>query len=195
MEEASWTGLGASSKQRSHSAVDVAGLRRGTKSLPVHKPQFSEAFPEETMREGADELTLRADEVGTQRAFINTEHIELERWGPPQVDVDWHAFCQAIYKGIEGKEWEELYYHYREMSQATGAERPKKPKALWAMKTVWDRVEEYYHPGRKEDILGRTKTRLDLCEEHLKDPIVALAKRWNAWTNPFSAGFRFVVCY
>ena len=27
-------------------------------------PQFSEAFPEAAIREGADELTLRADEVG-----------------------------------------------------------------------------------------------------------------------------------
>ena len=59
-----------------HSAVDVGGLRRGTVSVDVKKPQFSEAFPEAVIREGADELTLRADEVGTQRAFTNTKHIE-----------------------------------------------------------------------------------------------------------------------
>ena len=74
-----------------------------TRSLAVQKPKISEAFPEATIREGADELTLRADDVGTQRAFINTEHIEFERWGPPMVDADWRAFCQAIYKGSEGK--------------------------------------------------------------------------------------------
>ena len=68
--------------------------------------------------------TLRTDEVGTQRAFVNTKHIEFERWGPPLVDSDWHAFCQAIYKGIEEKEWEELYYHDRELSQAAA----KKPE-------------------------------------------------------------------
>ena len=62
-----------------HSAVDVGDLRRGTKSVSVKKPQFSEAFQEASIREGPDELTLRADEVGTQRAFINTEHIEFER--------------------------------------------------------------------------------------------------------------------
>ena len=73
---------------------------------------------------GADELTLRADEVGTQRAFINAGHIEFERWGPPLVDVDSHAFCQAIHKGIEGKELEELYFHFREMNLATGAKKP-----------------------------------------------------------------------
>ena len=37
------------------SAVDVGGLRRGTISLPVQKPQFSEAFPGAIIREGADE--------------------------------------------------------------------------------------------------------------------------------------------
>ena len=63
-------------------------------------------FQKRPSREGADDLTLRADEVGTQRAFINTEHIEFERWRPPLVDADWR--CQAIWKGIEGKEWEEL---------------------------------------------------------------------------------------
>ena len=68
------------------SAVDVGDLRRDTISVDVKKPQFSEAFPEAVIREGADELTLRADEVATQRAFINTKHIEFERWRPPLVD-------------------------------------------------------------------------------------------------------------
>ena len=78
----------------SHSAVDVGDLCRSTKSLPVKKKQqFSEVFPEATTREGAGELTVRGDEAGTQRAFINTEQIEFERWGPPLVDADWHAFC------------------------------------------------------------------------------------------------------
>ena len=79
--------------------MDVGHLHHGTRWLKVQKPQFSEAFLEATIREVPDELPLKADEVGTQRAFINTEHIEFERWGPPPVDADWHAFCQPIYKG------------------------------------------------------------------------------------------------
>ena len=76
--------------------MEVGDLRRGTKSLPVKKPQFSEAFPEATIREGADELTLRADEVGAQlRSFITTEHVEFEWCGPPLVDADWHAFLPS----------------------------------------------------------------------------------------------------
>ena len=143
-----------------HIAVDVGGLRRDTIPVRVKKPHFSEAFPEAVFREGADELTLRAGEVGTQRAFINTDHTEFERWGPPLVDTDCHAFCQTIYKGIEGDEWEELYYDHRELSQAAGAKKPcesQNAKALWAMKAAWDRSEEYSDPVRKEDILDRTK--------------------------------------
>ena len=63
-------------------------------------PRFSEAYPEATIREGADELTMRAEEVVTLRAFINIDHIEFDRWGPPLVDADGHAFRQAIHKGI-----------------------------------------------------------------------------------------------
>ena len=50
------------------------------------------------------------------------------------MDADWYAFCQAIYKGIEGKEWRELYFHHREMSKAAGAKKKpsesQKAKAL-----------------------------------------------------------------
>ena len=63
------------------------------------------------------------------------------------------------------------------MSKATGAKKPsesEQAKALWAMKAAKDRGEEKYDPARKGDILGRTKTRLDLLEEHLEDPIIAL---------------------
>ena len=44
------------------------------------------------------------------------------------------------------------------------------------MKAVKDRREEFYDPERKNNILGRHKTRLELWEEHLKDLIVALDK-------------------
>ena len=67
-----------------------------------------EGGPEVLVREGLAELTLRAEEVGTQKSCISVDHIAQDRWRPPLVDAEWHAFCQAIYKGIEGKDWEEL---------------------------------------------------------------------------------------
>ena len=42
------------------------------------------------------------------------------------------------------------------------------------MKTAKDRGEVSHYTERKDNILGRNKTRLELWEEHLKDPIVAL---------------------
>ena len=44
------------------------------------------------------------------------------------------------------------------------------------MKAAKDRREEFYDPAREEDISRRNKTRLELWEEHLKGPIVALDK-------------------
>ena len=62
----------------SHSAVDVGDLRQGTRSLKARNRSSVRLFPEATIRERTYEL--RVDEVGTERAFINTEHIEFERW-------------------------------------------------------------------------------------------------------------------
>ena len=44
------------------------------------------------------------------------------------------------------------------------------------MKAAKDRKEEFHDPAREEDISRRNKTRLELWEEHLKDPIAALDK-------------------
>ena len=44
------------------------------------------------------------------------------------------------------------------------------------MKAAKDRKEEFYDPAREEDISRRNKTRLELWEEHFKDPIAALDK-------------------
>ena len=52
----------------------------------------------------------------------------------------------------------------------------QKTAALWTMKAAKDRKEEFYDPACKDNILGRSTTRLELWEEHLKDPIVALDK-------------------
>ena len=82
------------------------------------------------VRESPDELTLRAEEVVTWKALMNVDHIEQERWGPPLVDADWYAFCQALYKGIEGEDREEMYECHREMSRAVGAKKPQEaPKS------------------------------------------------------------------
>ena len=37
--------------------------------------------------------------TGTLKACINVDHMDKKSWGPPLVDADWYAFCQAICKG------------------------------------------------------------------------------------------------
>ena len=69
----------------------------------VRRPKGSKGCPEVTIKEIPDELTLRAEEVGTWKSYINVDHTEKERWCPPLVDYDWYASCQALYKGIEEK--------------------------------------------------------------------------------------------
>ena len=66
-------------------------------TFKVRKPEVPEGCPEVTVRENSDELTLRAEEVGTSKTYIHVNHIEEERWGPEMVDYDWYTFCQALY--------------------------------------------------------------------------------------------------
>ena len=49
-------------------------------------------------------------------------------------------------------------------------------RAVWKMKAARGSGEDFYDPERKDNILGRSTTRLELWEEHLKDPIVTLDK-------------------
>ena len=89
-----------------HEAVKVGDVEKNMESKEVVKPKFTTDFPE--VREGADVLTLRAD--GSHRLWMRT---------------DWHAICQAIYKGVEGAELETMYDKYAELHQAV------KCKKIW----------------------------------------------------------------
>ena len=75
-----------------HSAVDVGGLRRGTISVQVKKPHSARL----SLRRSSEKApTSQRCELRIW-AFINAKHVELERWRPPLVDADWHAFCQTF---------------------------------------------------------------------------------------------------
>ena len=99
-----------------------AGAREHFK---VRKPKSPEGSSDVTVRESPEELTLRAEEVNTSKALINVNHVEPERWSPPLVDADWYAFCQELYKGIEGEDWKEMCESYKEMRNAVGVRKPE----------------------------------------------------------------------
>ena len=76
----------------------------------------------------------------------------------PLVDADRCAFCQALYKGIEGEDWEDMYDSYKIMNRAVGVRKPQevqKAKALWAMKAAKDRKEEFYDPALEDGALDK----------------------------------------
>ena len=84
----------------------------------VVNPKFTTDFPEAVLREGPNEQTLRAEEEGTLHTFIGTTDVETADGGPPLVDEDWHAVCQAMLQIVEGSEWKTVYYNLKELHQA-----------------------------------------------------------------------------
>ena len=117
-----------------HRAPDVGHLNGGTKSSEVRGPKLEEEYSEVSTRKGPEKWTPRTEEVASRKACINVRHIAEDRWGPPLVDADWHAFCRAIYKGVEGSGWVNMYDYHEEMSKAAGIQKPhssQKARALW----------------------------------------------------------------
>ena len=64
-------------------ALEVGYLNRGMGTFEVRKPNVPEGCLEVMVRENLDELTLRGEEVGTLKTYINVNHIEEERWDHP----------------------------------------------------------------------------------------------------------------
>ena len=81
-----------------------------------------------------------------------------------------------------------MYDHHREMSKATGVKKKtnesEKAKAVWAMKAAKDRERNTTTWLAERTFLGRNRTRLELRDEHLKDPIIALGKAFKCLENP-----------
>ena len=71
--------------------------------------------------------------MSTLKTYINVNHIAEERWGLTLVDEgedDKYAFCLALYRGIEGEDWSEMYEAYKEMSRDACVKKPqyKRPR-------------------------------------------------------------------
>ena len=81
-----------------------------------------------------------------------TVRLGNKRWGQPQVDADWHAFCQDIFQGVEGPEWEAMYHRYKDLHQALKRKKSgknKKAKVLWALKEAKDKAVDFYDAGHE----------------------------------------------
>ena len=141
-------------------ALDVGSLSRGTRTFQVRKPKVPGGCSEVIVRESPDDLTLRAEEVGTSKALMHVDHIEQEGWGPPLVDADWYAFCQALYEGIEGEAWEDMYESYKGNEQGCGSKEAAgvpQSKSFVGHEAAKDRRDISMTPARRNDISRRTK--------------------------------------
>ena len=159
-----------------HIALDVAIW---TRSFEVRRPKCKEEGREVSFREGPEELTLRTEEVRSKKSCANVDHIAQDRWRPLLVDADWHAFCQAMYEGIEGRGWEELYDHCKEMSRAARVKKPKwKPKSESPLK-IWGS-----HGQRSGSLWPRTqrqKRDWNDGKSTSKTRLWRWIKHWSAW--------------
>ena len=87
-----------------HRAVEVGHLRRGPRLVKVKKPESEDHS--EVLREGADDLTLRAEEVETLKACINVGRIG-EKFGDrvwwTQTGTPFAKQCFKELKEVSGK--------------------------------------------------------------------------------------------
>ena len=149
-------GLRSFIKEDNHRAVDVGLLREGVRLFKVQMPNFSEGYyPEAAIREGADELTLRAEEVGTRpSSMLSTLRTTdgcrrwLMRTGVPSAKQSTKEL-----NGMNGKSCTVTTERGAGQQEPKSQVRVKKEKTLWAMKAAKDREEEYYDPARKDDIV------------------------------------------
>ena len=54
---------------------------------------------------------------------------------------NWHDICRAIFQGVEGSEWETVYYNCKELHKVGRCEKSgenKRTKALWSLKEAKD---------------------------------------------------------
>ena len=79
-------------------------------------------------------------------SIINTAKVEARRWRPPQVDDDWDAVCDAMYKRIERSEWEGLYCEFGVVDEEVNvpySRESSRAETLWKVKHAKGRGDEY----------------------------------------------------
>ena len=115
-------GLGNFIQVHNHRALELGHLNEGLGKLKVRRLKGSEGYPEVT---GQGE-PRRIDAVSRGSGYVEVlhqcrPHGRGEVGSSPWQMHDWHALCQALYKGIEGEDWGELYDAQKEMSGLRGS--------------------------------------------------------------------------
>ena len=143
----------STSEVDNRSAVDVGGLRRGTKSVHVKKPQFSEPFQWQLWKK------VRTSQLCKQKRWVHCElpstRSTLSLRGGDRswwMRIDTPS-VKPFAKESKKRNGKLCSYHFREVHHATGTKKPsgsQKVKAFCAMKAARDGDEEFHDPARKE---------------------------------------------
>ena len=77
--------------------VTMGELGRYKEVHEIVFPEFDTEYAEACVIEGEEVLTLRPEERGTQKLFVNPNKRPEEKWAPLLMDEDWVVLYQALY--------------------------------------------------------------------------------------------------
>ena len=89
------------------------------------------------------------------------------------------AVCQAIYRGVEGTEWEHLCYKFVEMNKAVDVRSQGgicRAKMIWKVRDAKARGDAHYDQNSVYKIENRSEVRQELWDKHLQSPASALSE-------------------
>ena len=156
--------------------MKVRDLHRETKSKKVAKPKLTTDFPGAVVREGADESPCEHTKKVCCAPSSTPRMLETNDGGLRWLTRIGMPFCQAIFQGVEGPEWD---YHFQDLHQAVKSKTSgenKKTNVLWTMNEAKNKGLDYCDTKHHEDIQTGCQLRLDLWVMHLRSPTAALTK-------------------
>ena len=93
------------------------------------------------------------------------------------MDEDWHAICQAIYKGVERAEREKLHCKFEDRNKAINVLPPvwesQDQKTLWKIRQAKEKEDACYDQDSEQQIVSRETVRQTLWDKHLQNPTMA----------------------
>ena len=107
----------------------------------VVKPTFSEEHKDAMVTEGEEVLTLRPEERGTQKMFVNTDKISEGKCGPLLMDDDWVVLCRTLRHSFGEEEWIEMHEKLKDVCKKIGVKKAGQ-KVAGMGKSAWRKTQQ-----------------------------------------------------
>ena len=161
-------------------AVEVGLLTEGISAFWIKKPKFEAESPDAIVREGPEESTLRAEEVGTPKSCININHGGREH--PWSMMIGMH-FAKRYTKRSWAASGSNCTGTTKRLVGQPGAKKPsdnQKAKSLWKKRAARDRERNFMVRTVQITLQGR-KRRDWICGKS------ASKTHWWRWKRPCNA--------